>query len=146
MISSVVIVWMLATNAWRTRSRFNFSICLKILFSSIDFFLFLSEKKICGSFLSLSRRYGQTKITLLLGKPQNPSRTQRHALRSWQVLPYIIYYRKFILQITQPSQYRCTQLQYRCAVISEAPSTFLRSAAIHMGIAFYVCLWVSKTW
>ena len=33
-----------------------------------------------------------------------------------------IYYRKSILQITQPSQYRCTQLQYKFAVISEAPS------------------------
>ena len=31
-------------------------------------------------------------------------------------------YREYILQITQPSQYRCTQLQYRFAVISEAPS------------------------
>ena len=34
-----------------------------------------------------------------------------------------MYYRKYILQITQPSQYRCTQLQYRFAVIFEAPST-----------------------
>ena len=33
-----------------------------------------------------------------------------------------ISYRKYILQITQPSQYRCTQLQYRFAVITEAPS------------------------
>ena len=33
-----------------------------------------------------------------------------------------IYYRKSILQITQFSQYRCTQLQYRFAVIFEAPS------------------------
>ena len=33
-----------------------------------------------------------------------------------------IYYRKYIQQITQPSPYRCTQLQYRFAVISEAPS------------------------
>ena len=31
-----------------------------------------------------------------------------------------IYYRKYILQITQPSPYRCTQLQCRFAVISEA--------------------------
>ena len=29
-----------------------------------------------------------------------------------------------ILKITQTSQYRCMQLQYRFAVISEAPSTF----------------------
>ena len=36
-----------------------------------------------------------------------------------------IYYRKYLLQITQPSQPRCTQLQYRFAVISEAPSTFI---------------------
>ena len=35
------------------------------------------------------------------------------------------YYRKYILQITQPSQYICTQLQYRFAVISEAPSRFI---------------------
>jgi len=33
-----------------------------------------------------------------------------------------ISYRKYKLQITQPSQYRCTQLQYRFAVISDAPS------------------------
>ena len=33
-----------------------------------------------------------------------------------------ISYRKYILQITQPSQYRCAQLQYRFAVISEALS------------------------
>ena len=33
-----------------------------------------------------------------------------------------ISYRKYTLQISQPSQYRCTQLQYRFAVISEAPS------------------------
>ena len=33
-----------------------------------------------------------------------------------------ISYRKYILQITQPSQYRCTQLQYRFAEISETPS------------------------
>ena len=36
-----------------------------------------------------------------------------------------IHYRKYILQITQPSQYRYTQLQYRFAVISEAPSTYM---------------------
>ena len=34
-----------------------------------------------------------------------------------QKLPQI-----YILQITQPSQYRCTQLRYRFVVISEAPS------------------------
>ena len=34
-----------------------------------------------------------------------------------------LYYRKFDLKIAQPSQYRYTQLQYRFAVISEAPST-----------------------
>ena len=33
-----------------------------------------------------------------------------------------IYYRKYILQITQPSQYRCTELHYGFAVISETPS------------------------
>ena len=33
-----------------------------------------------------------------------------------------IYYRKYVLQITQPSQYRYTQLQYRFALIYEAPS------------------------
>ena len=38
-----------------------------------------------------------------------------------------ISYRKYILQITQPSQYRCTQLQYRFTVISEAPSTLSHS-------------------
>ena len=33
-----------------------------------------------------------------------------------------IRYRKIILKITQPSQYRYTQLQFRCAVISKASS------------------------
>ena len=33
-------------------------------------------------------------------------------------------YRKYILQITQPSPYKCTQLPYRFAVISEAPSRY----------------------
>ena len=33
-----------------------------------------------------------------------------------------INYRKYILQITQPSQYRYTQLKYKFSVISEAPS------------------------
>ena len=36
-----------------------------------------------------------------------------------------ISYRIYILQITQPSQCRCTQLQYRFAVIFEAPSMTL---------------------
>ena len=35
-----------------------------------------------------------------------------------------ISYRKYILQTTKPSQYRCTQLQYRFAVSSEAPSRY----------------------
>ena len=33
---------------------------------------------------------------------------------------------KYILQITQPSQYKYTQLQYRFEVISEAPSSRIR--------------------
>ena len=36
-----------------------------------------------------------------------------------------IYYRKYILQIMQSSQYRCTHLQYRFAVISEAQRQIL---------------------
>ena len=36
-----------------------------------------------------------------------------------------MYYRKYILRNTHPSQYRCTQLQYIFAVISEEPSNFL---------------------
>ena len=36
----------------------------------------------------------------------------------------IISYRKNILQIAQPSQYRCTQLEYRFAVISDAPRIY----------------------
>ena len=35
-------------------------------------------------------------------------------------------YRKYILQITHPSQSKCSQLQYKFAVISEAPSMYLR--------------------
>ena len=34
-------------------------------------------------------------------------------------------YRKYILQITQPSQYRYTKLQYRFAVTSGSPSTII---------------------
>ena len=40
-----------------------------------------------------------------------------------------IRYRKYIRQIRQPSQYRCTQLQYRFAVIAAAPST--RQSYVH---------------
>ena len=36
-----------------------------------------------------------------------------------------MYYCKYIPQITQPSKYRCTQLQYRFAVISEAPNMYI---------------------
>ena len=48
-----------------------------------------------------------------------------------------IHYRKYILQITQPSQYRCTQLQYRFAVISEAPSMydFITSSWTHTPVS-----------
>ena len=48
----------------------------------------------------------------------------RHALVTCAVLitERFISYRKYIQQITQPSQCRCTQLQYRFALISEAPS------------------------
>mgnify|MGYP001404079025 CR=1 FL=1 len=35
-----------------------------------------------------------------------------------------IYYRKYIMQIPQPSQYKHTKFEQRFAVISEAPSTF----------------------
>ena len=35
-----------------------------------------------------------------------------------------ISYRKYILQITQPSEYRYAKLQYRFAVISGSPSTY----------------------
>ena len=44
------------------------------------------------------------------------------AIHSVRCTECIIYYRKYIPQISQPSQYRCTQLQYTFAVISEAPS------------------------
>ena len=42
-------------------------------------------------------------------------------------LSYYVFYKLpqiYILQITQPFQCRCTHLQYRFAVISEAPSTY----------------------
>ena len=42
-------------------------------------------------------------------------------LLAWCTTRRSIDYRKYILQITQPSQYRYSQLQYRFAVISEAP-------------------------
>ena len=42
--------------------------------------------------------------------------------RSVLVSERFISYRKYILQITQPSQYRCMQLKYIFAVISKAPS------------------------
>ena len=37
------------------------------------------------------------------------------------------------MQITQFSQYRCTQLQYRFAVISEAPSTYQSWGTVWLG-------------
>ena len=40
-----------------------------------------------------------------------------------------IYYRRHILKITQPSQYRCTKLQIRFAVTSEAPSKWSASVS-----------------
>ena len=44
-----------------------------------------------------------------------------------------IYYHKYIMQITQFSQYRCTQLQYRFAVISEAHSTYQSWGTVWLG-------------
>ena len=43
-----------------------------------------------------------------------------------------ISYRKCILQITHPSQYKYTKLQHRFAVISEAPSI------LHLKLLLYV--------
>ena len=64
-----------------------------------------------------------------------------------------IYYRKYILQITQPFQYRYTQLQYRFAVISKAPSSTLDpvrgslslslSASLCLSVSLCVCVCVS---
>ena len=57
--------------------------------------------------------------------------TENHAtfpIQMYAILVYIcgnFWCTQYILQITQPSQYRCTQLQYRFAVISEAPSIWL---------------------
>ena len=41
----------------------------------------------------------------------------------WVDTERFISYRKYILQTRNLSQYRYTQLQYRCAIIFEAPST-----------------------
>ena len=45
-----------------------------------------------------------------------------HGSQTRGITERFISYRKYTLQITQPSKYRCTQLQCRFAVISEAPS------------------------
>ena len=51
--------------------------------------------------------------------------------------------RKYILQITQPSQYKYTKLQYRFAVFSGAPSTMVINKfdvwANNLNTAFSVC-------
>ena len=52
---------------------------------------------------------------------QHVSLTIPHAIYTG----YPISYRKYILKITQPSQYEYTKLQYRFAVISGAPSTMV---------------------
>ena len=61
-----------------------------------------------------------------------------------------------IQQITQPSQNRCTQIQYRFAVISEAPSTLaggswsknivlsVQEVLVHL-ISYYT-RWVKTSW
>ena len=43
-----------------------------------------------------------------------------------------ISYRKYILQIMQPSHYRCMQLQCRFAVFSEAPSIYIYMCVYNM--------------
>ena len=52
----------------------------------------------------------------------------------WRDTRRSIYQRKYILQITQPSQYRYTQLQHRFAVISEAASI-----AVHCPLDQQLC-------
>ena len=49
------------------------------------------------------------------------ARLRANQVQSVQYITANIYYCKYILQITQPSQYRFAELQYRYAVISEAP-------------------------
>ena len=58
--------------------------------------------------------------------------------RLWRTMCFI-YYRKYILHIPQPSQYRCTQLQYWFAVISEAPSICFVCHA-YLYFSYFVCL------
>ena len=87
-------------------------ILLYLLFGSFDYILLID--------LGRQRRYSPTlSLSLWQWTP-------------WSILPpasprttgteCFIYYRKYMLKITQPSQYRRTQLQYRFAVMSEAPS------------------------
>ena len=56
-----------------------------------------------------------------------------------------IYYRKYILKITQPSPCRYTQLQYRFAVTSEAPSIhYMFKKQLPIFIVTYYINWVTK--
>ena len=71
-----------------------------LLFTDLPVFLEFPIRKNLRYYGFYIRRYNREKV-----------RTER-----------FISYRKHILQITQPSQNRWTQLQYRFAVISEAPS------------------------
>ena len=52
-------------------------------------------------------------------------------LQKTQYTKRSIYYRKYTLQKPQPSKNRYTQLQYRFAVISEAPSRLNIRIALH---------------
>ena len=61
-----------------------------------------------------------------------------------------IYCRKNILQITQLFQYRCAQIQYRFAVISEALSTTVWLYLGYCQLTSLVCivrvLWLGTVW
>ena len=54
-------------------------------------------------------------------------------------------YRKYIQQITQPSQYRCTQLQYRFAVISEAHCNIVLCQLVQYRVACLFQIRIAKS-
>ena len=71
-------------------------------------------------------------LQILYPTPQYRIRKKCKLMSNKHTPCFIYYNRKSILQITQPIQYRCTQLQYRFAVISEAPRERLREKNIYI--------------
>ena len=81
-------------------------------------------------------------------KPSAPSQNKVYVLEwEWKIgsdstvsTGWSISYHKYILQITQPSQYRYAKSQYRFAVISGSPSMFIASPGN------IILTWKAGTW